>query len=481
MFSACTLLLITAALAAPPLAELPEAPVTEAAAMLDGEPLFGPFPADALVVEAAPVVAAVETAEPDALTQRLLSGPEERAGAPAAPQPSLPAFPPWLWVVGMAGVGGVYFLRKRQRSGAAHAATVEVVSRTGLGGKSGLAVIRVQGEDGRTRRLLLSTGEGPASLVAHLGSGVDELAPDTREPSEEHDFQAELDDSLEQEWTALDEQSSLLEAEAPEPPEQPPQEQDTVAVPPQKVSVWNETPDEFRREERQVVAEEPCCEAPEPACEPVESIAAPEPSPAPQVPLAEQTAPDPFTELEALLGDEDAPEMVMDVCWDDESGWKLPGAASRDELPVERVEEAGATASHPDERPGAVEGSSFTALIDASVAGPAPQVVGGGAASSKARGRVIRPEIRVVRPLRPWEDPPKRKRTAYGHTAVASPALFTDDELARGPRDAAEVHDLVAEVLRERTEPVQDADQSEPGRRNGVVELARYLGRKVAR
>ena len=88
----------------------------------------------------------------------------------------------------------------------------------------------------------------------------------------------------------------------------------------------------------------------------------------------------------------------------------------------------------------------------------------------------IRPEVQVVRPLRPWQEAPRR-RTPYDRAVATVPAEPTAPDARTAARSAADVHDLVAEVLQERSDPT-DAQASKG---SGVVELARYLRRQVAR
>ena len=109
----------------------------------------------------------------DPLYDRLFAQAEGPEATESSSSPSLPQLPPWLWVLGMAGLAGLYYTRKRKVAANPSDGQVEVLGHTRMGGRSRLTVIRVAGEDGKMRRLLVSTGEGTPSLVADLGAEDD--------------------------------------------------------------------------------------------------------------------------------------------------------------------------------------------------------------------------------------------------------------------------------------------------------------------
>jgi hypothetical protein len=167
MPTAAALLMIATVLGSPaatePLGPLEaEAPAPEIIESSEGEAVLSEVPA-----------AALGTGAGDPLYDRLFSEPPE-ASAASDGSPSLPPVPPWLWLAGIAGLGGLYVTRKRKGSSQPAEGQVEVLGHTRMGAKARLTVIRVAGEDGRKRRLLVSTGEGTPALVADLGSEADD-------------------------------------------------------------------------------------------------------------------------------------------------------------------------------------------------------------------------------------------------------------------------------------------------------------------
>ena len=445
---------------------------------------------------------AASTGSGDPLYDRLFAQQDDPGEPDAAESEGLPRLPPWLWILGLAGLGGLYYARKRQRGATPDQGQVEVLGHTRMGTRARLTVIRVVGEDGRMRRLLVSTGEGTPSLVADLGSESDspqaELAslgsaPDTAStPSPGHTgvsaFAAVLDEAVSLDADIIDDDHALSEGVG------------LGRVPPPKVPVWNEPPDDV------------VTEAPRPAA-PV-SRAAPRAAAPPAA--AEETKPPPtaapsfLEQLDSMLGDEDAPELVMDVAWDSETGWhglpELPepctttapsvtpqpgrviptvAASSQDEWNIDAHMDD--EADEADESWGPLQHQQATAADPLARAGVRPSsraafealLSGGGRqAPEPTRGKRIRPVVHTVKPLRPSQQPPLR-RTPYD-------AMILDDEPAveaaptpapRG-RTPQEVHDLVAEVLNERDDTEATPTASPKG--NGVVELARYLRRQVA-
>ncbi len=193
-----------------------------------------------------------------------------------------------------------------------------------------------------------------------------------------------------------------------------------------------------------------------------------------------------------LLGDVDAPEMVLDVSWDPESGWS--GLS-----PVEAPNEAPAEESKPrprdedlieDEadswesmmadqtsrrRPALSSASarpSSQAAFDALLHGRRGTSATDGEAPSPKR---VRPAVTTVRPLRPWQDAP-RMRTPYDRATPPRPDELDASPDIQEPRSAGDVHNLVVEVLQERDDSPEPSPKS-----NGVVEIARYLRSRVAR
>lgn len=451
-------------------------------------------PAVELVVDSTPAPLADSSAtEPalgtvssDPLYDRLFAQAPDEGEAEPASTSSKPKLPPWLWLLGLGGMGGLYYARKRQRSATPDQGQVEVLGHTRMGTRARLTVIRVVGEDGRKRRLLVSTGEGTPSLVADLGAESEhpqgELASSSTDvvPSAQPasagagTFSAVLNDAVTIEDEVIDDETVELDDGVGIP-----------AIPPPKVPIWNETPDEFVAEVEtpsQVAASAPTPQPPAAA------------TPAPQSPPPPST----LERLESMLGDDEAPELVMDVGWDPDTGWSgLPDLApteqaaapasstalesppqapasaeldyepeaSRDELlcePAERSEPFARAGVRPASR------AAFEALLSG----------GGRQPAEPSRGKRIRPTIHTVKPLRPSQVSPSR-RTPYD-------AMITQDDDGYEPeprpaphaRSAEEVHDLVAEVLNERDD--DGTSTAAHTRGNGVVELARYLRRQVA-
>ncbi len=490
MPTAAALLMIATVLGSPaatePLGPLEaEAPAPEIIESSEGGAVLSEVPA-----------AALGTGAGDPLYDRLFSEPPE-ASAASDGSPSLPPVPPWLWLAGIAGLGGLYVTRKRKGSSQPAEGQVEVLGHTRMGAKARLTVIRVAGEDGRKRRLLVSTGEGTPALVADLGSEADDHPAPSAELRVPTGAAARFDTML----AEVAEQDELILDEPEEDGE------GLGRVPPPKVPVWNETPEEF------AAAPLVPASAPQPAL----------PSPAIEAPAEQPEAPPcPLQALEQLLEDgEEAPEMVMDVSWDPETGWKglpeLAPAAGQEAAPAAepRLDEAAVRRAEdrtPDEE-------SWDALLEEQAHHPAPPVYAGLKPASRAafeallsrssrpqaseRSRRVRPVVHTVKPLRPWQQAPQR-RTPYDdalvdeHEAWSSgpdiaPAVVPDrgmspearsQELSRSVpaprrpmRSAQDVHDLVAEVLEERDGPDPQASDAKG---NGVVELARYLRRQVA-
>jgi hypothetical protein len=440
--SVAAMLMITSVLGvAEPLLEEPislDAP----AANLDAEP-------EAPISEGE-AVGAETTGPGDPLYDRLFTQAEPPEVESAA-QPSLPKLPGWLWMVGLAGLGGLYTLRQRQRGGAPKEGEVEVLGHTRMGSRSRLTVIRVVGEDGRKRRLLVSTGEGTPSLVADLGSEADaeqelsftapapQPAPQPAQPALTS-FHRALDEAVSLDEEIIDDDDDAL-----------PEGVGLGRVPPPKVPVWNETPDEFHQ-----VA---------PVAAPPEPVHAEEPA-APTTPMEA---------LDAMLDEGDAPEMVMDVSWDPETGWRgLPElapttAAEEEEEPAE-VEPVDSWEDLLEEKTGEPD---VLDRIEPSSSAAYEALLGGNRRPREPRLGRVRPPIQTVKPLRPWQAHAPR-RTPYDRV-VEEPLEPSFAPEVPAARSASEVQDLVAEVLNERS-----AEPSAKPNGNGVVELARYLRRQVA-
>jgi hypothetical protein len=469
MPTAAALLMIATVLGSPaatePVADSVPA-VAESAETVELEPL-----------EATQEPAVAATGAGDPLYDRLFSEPTE-ASAASVSSTELPQLPPWIWLAGMACLGGLYYNRKRKGAGQSSEGQVEVLGHTRMGAKSRLTVIRVAGEDGKMRRLLVSTGDGAPSLVAELGSEADEPAATGLElPSPAAGFSAILDE------VALEDE--VIEDGVEAEPE------GIGQVPPPKVPVWNETPEEFA--------------SAEPAAPAVAETPAPADVPAIDEPPA---APTPLAALDRMLGDgDDAPEMVMDVSWDPETGWKgLPDlddpiatdAATEDEADVDEEESWDALLDQQAETSGPLDRAG---LRPASRAAFETLLSRSSRPTINERARRVRPAVHTVKPLRPWQQAPQR-RTPYDDVLLDEPEAWdAEPELPVTPRpeasraarsqelsrtvpaprrpmrSAQEVHDLVAEVLEERDGPAPRATENKG---NGVVELARYLRRQVA-
>lgn len=475
MLTAATILMIATVLGATePTVEAAEAPAT----LAEIEATTGETELFELEAEAE------TTGAGDPLYDRLFAEQESATAEPEVAH-SAPAVPPWLWIAGLAGLGGLYWVRQRKRQTQPKQGQVEVLGHTRMGTKSRLTVIRVPGEDGRMRRLLVSTGEGTPALVADLGSEADaetELAlptaptaVGTHQPAAPRGFHAVLDEAVGLDDDIIDDDEDELD-----------DGEGLGLVPPPKVPVWNETPQEFTGA---VVPPPAQPERPAQATVPIAEVAA-----AP--PLAEDPhPPSPLDALDAMLGDDDAPELVMDVSWDPETGWRgLPDlTADAPEAPAP-----------PPAQPEAFEEpeESWDALLQVQASHqPDPLAKAGVKPSSRAafeallgggrrqpteipRNGRIRPVVHTVKPVRPW-DQPSARRTPYDEVLVderdevvqeATPDL--PSTLNHPPRSAADVHDLVAEVLEERGAPKPQPAPASRG--NGVVELARYLRRQVA-
>ncbi|MFH1469862.1 MAG: hypothetical protein ABIO70_36095 [Pseudomonadota bacterium] len=193
--------------------------------------------------------------------------------------------------------------------------------------------------------------------------------------------------------------------------------------------------------------------------------------------MAEPPAQDPLAGLTSALGEDEAPELALDVSWDAERGWQglervtahaapgFPPAEAQEEMIEEPdvVEETGRPTPPADPWPSEAARAAFQALL-----GGAPQE------SPKPPARrepFVRPVARVVKPMRPWQVAPAR-RTPYDPVVEQEPTA-PGQLLARS---SAEVQDLVAEVLRERTEAPRPSGDSD-----GVVDLAGYVRRQVQR
>ena len=281
-----------------------------------------------------------------------------------------------------------------------------------------------------------------------------------------------LDEAVQDEADIIDDDAALDDGEG------------IPDIPPPKVPVWNETPDEF--EDEAGVAAPPITEArPEPA--PVEPPAAPTPS-------------TPMDALEAMLGDDDAPELVMDIAWDPETGWSGLPELTREPEPEAAAADATLVPS-PEPAPDQDEDDedSWDTLIASQAQAPQdPLAKAGVRPASRAAfetllgrsGRMaaelprptrVRPVVHTVKPVRPWQAP-SQHRTPYDDMIVEDePSPTPAAQPAPSPRRARssqEVHDLVAEVLNERSDPEPEAQPATRG--NGVVELARYLRRQVS-
>lgn len=471
MLTATSLLMIATALGSPDATPELAEPVAEAAATTTE-----------LATDGAPQAPVTSSGDP--LYDRLFAAQPEPTEV--SDQPSLPQLPPWLWVASMAGLGGLYFWRQRQKRQKGDQGQVEILGHTRVGPRARLTVVRVPGEDGRMRRLLVSTGEGAPSLVAELGCEGSEsperslqLEPTPGPSAAPKPFHLRLDEAVaHQDAIVMDE----LSREDVVDDEVLPEGAGLGAVPPPRVPVWNETPDEFASDA-------------EPARPPV--VQQPEPMEAARPRTAIEA-------LDSMLDDGDAPEMVLDVSWDPETGWSgLPDMAPAPEPELPRAAER-----DEDEDEGASE--SWEALLDHQISrAPEPPLPAGvrpasraafeallsggrrkasaGAESRPSRARP--PQVHTVKPLRPRAA--HQRRTPYDDMLVDDPiepsvtlapsrpsAPEADARISpmKPTRSTAEVHDLVAEVLEERAEP-----PSEQGARgNGVVELARYLRRQVA-
>jgi hypothetical protein len=429
---------------------------------------------------------ATVTAEPelpgtgagDPLYDRLFA--EQEIAAPQGTTPAGPQLPPWLWLVGVAGLGGAYWLRQRQRQADPKPGQVEVLGHTRMGAKARLTVIRVPGEDGRMRRLLVSTGDGTPALVADLGAEGESVpaqpitpaavASQPALPSEAPRFHRALDEAVQLEADIIDDDEIDL-----------PEGAALGRVPPPRVPVWNELPEEFEGTAGPA--------RPEPAAAPHVPKAQPPVEPIPAEPA---TPASPLEALEALLGDDDAPELVMDVSWDPETGWSGLPELSAGEAEVEAESEPHPTTEEPEDSwedlldeqtPDSTDPLARVGVKPASRAA-FEALLGGGhrqPVDIPRNGR-IRPVVHTVKPVRPRQQPSSR-RTPYDNMLVDErDEVVLDDAPAftptHRPRSVADVHDLVAEVLEERGDPAPDAVASSRG--NGVVELARYLRRQVA-
>jgi hypothetical protein len=415
----------------------------------------------------------------DPLYDRLFAEQESATAVPEASD-SAPKLPPWLWIAGLAGLGGLYWLRQRQRQAQPKQGQVEVLGHTRMGTKSRLTVIRVPGEDGRMRRLLVSTGEGTPALVADLGSEADDAQSElglpiatttTSQPAATHGFHTVLDEAVGLEDDIIDDdEAELAEGEG------------LGLIPPPKVPVWNETPDEFTG------AAEPHPAQPVQAEVPIAKATAAPP------PVEASPAPTPLDALGAMLGNEDAPEMVMDVSWDPETGWRgLPDVAREPEqaaAPTADMQQAPAEPEAPEESWDELlldqTSSEHDVLAQVGVkpsSRAAFEALLGGSRRQPAdipRNGRIRPMVHSVKPVRPW-DQPSAHRTPYDDMLVDERDEVVQEHTpieAGQPRSAADVHDLVAEVLDERDDPAPQP--AAPNRGNGVVELARYLRRQVS-
>ncbi|MFH1469863.1 MAG: flagellar biosynthetic protein FliO [Pseudomonadota bacterium] len=250
MTSAATLLLLAAALGAPepvdlaPPPELGAAPATlEAGAPEPGASAEVPLPPVAVVAGAEPGPAT--TGGPgDPLYERLFGSTEATVGAEQ--HRTLPTMPAWLWLASGGGLVGLYLWRQRKKGEEAGPGQIEILGHTRVGPKARLTVVRVAGADGVPRRLLLSTGEGAPALVTDLGT---ERAPAASAPAAPAPtFAQALDGALS---TSLAQAPAEITAATDEALIDPPATDDAGVIPPPRVPVWNETPDEYRAARRE--------------------------------------------------------------------------------------------------------------------------------------------------------------------------------------------------------------------------------------
>ncbi len=384
-----------------------------------------PAPAE----EALPTKAATD-AEVAALERRLL-GDAAVQPTPAPEAPGFPSLPPWAWLLGCAGLGGLYYWRQHLLKAKPAPADVEVLSKTRMGRNSQISVIRVRGEDGRTHRLLISTGEGGSSLVADLGNSGDSAAAAAAflasEESYEPDLQRQgngIDPSSELLGESEDEPDSIFDESFLASLEARPQVDDgRGVVRPPRVPVWNEPPEDAVEE------------APPPA-----------------------QLSNPLRQLAEERRTQRTPQ-------------SKPPAAGRERPAVQEPPgrpQPALSAHVEDEAP--VSGrESFLTTLDSlrALAHPtgSPKPEADEEPPPAPSPRRKRRSIAQVKPLRAWDEAPSRRQIRSSAGGRKQPA--TDGPLPGLSEE--ELPELVADILRERDESGPVASQA------GVVDFAAYL------